>query len=104
MVRFVMTYWSIWGNRNRIIHAVNSTANIGVVVRNSEGQVCHWERESFPHVLNAETAEAIGARCAVIFAYELDLQHTIFEGDCSIVIKELQDSTSSFSAIFFFFF
>lgn len=70
-----------------------STVVVGVVIRDWEGSVIGWKRSSVGHVAIAEVAEALrsclGVRHAPCF----------IEGDCSNVVKELQDPDDSMAAI-----
>lgn len=44
----------------------------------------------FNRIKCPETAEAIAARCNVLFVHELHFRNVIFEGDCISVIRQLQ--------------
>ena len=64
-------------------------AGLGIVVRDSGGLVvaAMAEKISKPH--SVECLEALAARRAVIFAKEIGLQQSHFEGDSETVIKGL---------------
>ena len=62
---------------------------IGVVVRDSSGQVLATlsEKTKKPH--SVDCLEMMAARRAVVFAQEIGLQKCQFEGDSEIIIKAL---------------
>ena len=69
-------------------------AGIGVVIRNSNGEVIGALSESYFLLATVEEVEAIACRKAVSFAINLGLENVVFEGDSETIIKALNsDST-----------
>lgn len=60
---------------------------IGVVVRNSQGEVLTALSEIIPLPYSLVLVETLSARRAVLFIKELDLHSSIFEGDSAISIN-----------------
>ena len=65
-------------------------AGIGVVVRNSAGQVLVALAEKIKKPHNVDYLEMMAARREVIFAQEIGLQQCQFEGDSETIIKALK--------------
>ena len=72
-------------------------AGIGVVVRDSSGQVLAALTEKIKKPHSVDCLEMMAARRAVIFAQEIGLQKCQFEGDSKTIIKALKigDMSSS---------
>ena len=68
-------------------------AGIGVVVRDSSGQVIPALAEKVGKPCNTELLERLAARRAVIFATEIGIQQPHFEGDSKTIIKALKRGT-----------
>ena len=73
-------------------------AGIGIVVRNSAGQVLASLAEKIREPCTVEHLKTLAASRAVIFVAELGLQQAHFEGDSEFVIKALQMGTISSSS------
>ena len=65
-------------------------AGIGVVVRNSLGEVLAALSEIIPLPLSIVALETIAARQAVLFVRELGFSGTIFEGDSEEAISAIK--------------
>ena len=72
-------------------------AGIGVVIRNSSGQVIGAlsNRINLPSAL--DDVEAIAYRKAISFALELGVEEVVFEGDSETIIKALNSDSSCLS-------
>lgn len=68
-------------------------AGIGVVVRDSSGQVIAALAKKVGKPCNSELLEMLVARWAVIFATEIGIHQPHFEGDSETIIKALQRRT-----------
>nr|XP_023870397.1 uncharacterized protein LOC111982997 [Quercus suber] len=75
----------------------SDSAGIGVVIRNSEGEVMAALSEKIVKPQAAELFEILAARRAVLFSTKTGFYNSIFEGDSSTVINLLQDSNVSHS-------
>ena len=75
----------------------SESAGIGVVIRNSEGEVTAALSEKIVKPQTAELVEILVARRAVLFNSETDFYNSVFEGDSSTIIKLLQDRSVSHS-------
>lgn len=62
-------------------------AGIGVVVRNSQGDVMASLSEKIPMPPSVLLLETVAARRAVLFVLELGFRSSSFEGDSAISIK-----------------
>ena len=65
-------------------------AGIGVVVRNSVGEVKVTLAEKIRKPPTVEVLELLAARRAALFSEDLGLDKVIFEGDSEYVMKALQ--------------
>lgn len=65
-------------------------AGIGIVVRDSLGQVLAALAEKIKKPRIVDCLEMMAARRAVFFAQEIDLQQCHFEGDYEVIIKALK--------------
>ncbi|KAK9999768.1 hypothetical protein SO802_019371 [Lithocarpus litseifolius] len=70
-------------------------AGIGVVVRNSQGEIMAALSKKIPKPSSVVVLETLAARRAAYFVHELGFQDAIFEGDSEVSIKALQDGTST---------
>ena len=75
----------------------SESAGIGVVIRNSEGEIMAALFEKIVKPQAAELMEILAARRAVLLSTETGFYNSVFEGDSSTVIKFLQDSNVSHS-------
>nr|POE66068.1 putative ribonuclease h protein [Quercus suber] len=66
-----------------------NAAGLGVVIRDSCGRVVGALAERIPIPTSAAIVEALACRRALIFAKELNLMDTVFEGDAKQIIKAL---------------
>ena len=64
-------------------------AGVGVVIRNSNGEVIGALSESYFLPATVEDVEAIACRKAISFAINLGLENVVFEGDSETIIKAL---------------
>nr|XP_023921584.1 uncharacterized protein LOC112033036 [Quercus suber] len=67
-------------------------AGIGVVLRDSSGNVIAALSQWIDHTSSVELAEALAARRAVVLARELSLFDVIFEGDCLRIVQALKNT------------
>ena len=65
-------------------------AGVGVIVRNSKGEVKAALAEKIRKPPSVEALELLAARRAAIFSQELSLDRVIFEGDSEQVMRALQ--------------
>ena len=65
-------------------------AGLGVVIRNSEGQVMAALSEKIQKPHSVQSVELLAARRAITFCIETGFQNSIFEGDSKLVIKLLR--------------
>ena len=65
-------------------------AGIGVVVRNSCGEVMAALSEIIPKPASVAALETLAARRAVQFVQELDMKDPIFEGDSEVSISAIK--------------
>ena len=63
---------------------------IGVVVRNSCGEVMAALSEIIPKPASVSALETLAARRAVQFVQELDMKDSIFEGDSEVSISAIK--------------
>ena len=73
----------------------SESAGIGVVIRNSGGEVMASLLEKIVKPQTAELVEILAARRAVLFSREMGFFKSVFEGDSATVIKLLQDRNVS---------
>jgi len=64
---------------------------MGIVVRDSQGEVKAAMCDVIPYIRDPVVAEAIGARCAVQFGRNLGLESIEFEGDTREIILALRN-------------
>ena len=64
-------------------------ARLGVVIRDSSGQVVGALAERIPIPKSAATVEALACRRALIFAKELSIFEAVCEGDAEVIIRAL---------------
>ena len=77
------------GNFDAAFFDTSGCAGVGVVFRDSQGQVIAALSQKIPLVQSVELAEAMAARRALLFAKELSLFDVEIEGDCSRVLAAL---------------
>ena len=65
-------------------------AGLGVVIRDFRGRVICALAEGIPIPTSPAIVEALACRRAMVFAKELSLMDTIFEGDAEQIIKALR--------------
>ena len=70
-------------------------AGLGVVIRNSEGEVMVAPSEKIMKPSTVETLELLAARCAVAFFLEVGSQNSNFKGDSVSIINSLKDRDMS---------
>ena len=72
-------------------------AGIGVVIRNSTGQVLAALSEKIHAPASVTVLEMLAARRAAAFTRELGIERCILEGNSQIVVKALHDGDKTFS-------
>ena len=72
-------------------------AELGVVIRNSEGAVLAALSEKIMKPQTTELVEILAARHAVLFSIETGFHNSVIDGDSTSVIKLLQDRCMSHS-------
>ena len=80
--------WKI--NFDGAMYCESDEVGVGVIVRNSFGEVKVALAEKIRKPPSVEVLELIAARCATLFLDELGLDRVIFEGDSEQVMKALQ--------------
>ncbi|XP_023880426.1 uncharacterized protein LOC111992797 [Quercus suber] len=105
---FFTIAWSIWHNRNKIIHdesgippvqiwdfakniveefnEASTISGVGVIVRDDSGKVIAALCKALPSHFPVEWTEFLALEQGVLLAQELNLTHVIFESDASSVI------------------
>ena len=90
-------------NFDRAMFEDSGKAGIGVIIRNSRGEVMASLAKKIKNKKNnrssVETVELLAARWAVILVQELDFENSIFEGESEIVINPLQNNDRLESSI-----
>ncbi|XP_050255142.1 uncharacterized protein LOC126701039 [Quercus robur] len=86
-------------NFDSAVFEESGEAGIGVVIRNSAGEVMASLSEKIPLPATVEAVEMLAARRAVRFVQEVGLAESIFEGDSQSVILALQRNTMVNSGI-----
>ena len=72
----------------------NGSAGIGMVIRDSEGEIIAVLSQRTPIPFPVKMAEAMAACRALIFAQELSLSMVMMEGDCLRVVSALNSSVN----------
>nr|XP_023896666.1 uncharacterized protein LOC112008569 [Quercus suber]POE55647.1 hypothetical protein CFP56_44752 [Quercus suber] len=72
-------------------------AGIGVVIRNSSGQVIGALSDKIHLPSTVDDIEAIACRSAISFALEISVEEVVFEGDSETIIKALNSDSSCLS-------
>ena len=75
-----------------------SLAGIGVVVRNSAGEVEGALSSSIPKAQSVADLEALACLKAIQFALELGISRVVFEGDSAVVINALLHGAGAFAS------
>ena len=70
------------------------SADIGVAIRDSNGEIIAALSQRILLHFSVEMAEAMAARRALLFAQELSLYKVMMEGDCLRVVSALNSSVS----------
>lgn len=70
-------------------------AGLGVVIRNSKGEVMAALSKKIMKPPAMETVELLAARCAVAFSLEVSFRNSVFEDSSASIIKTLQDRNMS---------
>ena len=65
-------------------------AGIGVMIRNSNGEVVVALSEKIPYPDSVEVLEALAARRVALFAVEVGIFQSVFEGDSEMVCNALK--------------
>ncbi|KAL0000349.1 hypothetical protein SO802_014130 [Lithocarpus litseifolius] len=73
-------------------------AGIGVVIRNSSGQVIGALSDRIHLPSAVDDVEAIACRRAISFALEIGVEEVVFEGDSETIIKALNSDSSCLSS------
>ena len=77
----------------------NNKGDIGVVIRNENGEVMGAKASSINIEENSFCVEAKAMVSAMIFALEMSFTDVEFEGDALTVIKKMQEGEADFSTI-----
>lgn len=84
-------------NYDGAIFQDHGRAGIGVVIRNSMGEVMASLSQQIPLPTTVAQDEALAARRAIEFAVELGVTRAIIEGDSEIICKDLSNPSPSFA-------
>lgn len=84
-------------NYDGAIFQEQGRAGIGVVIRNSSGEVMASLSQQIPLPTTVAQVEASAARRAVEFAQELGITRAIIEGDSEIICNDLLNPSPSLS-------
>ena len=76
-------------NFDASVFACTRSSGVGVIVRNSLGEVMAGLSARGPAVANSEEAEALACRKAVEFAMDAGFTNLVIEGDNAAVIKAI---------------
>lgn len=74
------------------------SVGLGVVARDSNGQVLAWSRQRLPFIQEPEVAELMAAHLAINLAQQLQVRRIVIGGDFSNVIRDLQGQAICLSA------
>ena len=80
-------------NFDDAIFSTQSSAGLGMVVRDQAGLVLAALSQKIPMPTLVETVEVIAARRALVFAKELGFERVMVEGDSEIIIKAIKEKT-----------
>ncbi|XP_023892982.1 uncharacterized protein LOC112004977 [Quercus suber] len=86
-------------NSNGTVFSGENKSGLGVVVRNSSGQVMASCSKLVNQVYDSNEVEAMAAAWALSFAPEIGINNAVLEGDSLLVMKALTDPESSMSSI-----
>ncbi|XP_075668136.1 uncharacterized protein LOC142638032 [Castanea sativa] len=86
-------------NFDGAVFAESREAGIGVVIRNSNGEVVTALSEKIPYPDSVEVLEALTARRAAQFAVEVGICQSVFEGDSEVVCNALKAADGGHSSI-----
>ena len=70
-------------------------AGLGVIIRNSEGDVMASMSQQIPLPTIVAQVEALAVRRAAVFALEIGINKAILEGNSETIVKELMEPTPS---------
>ncbi|XP_050289950.1 uncharacterized protein LOC126728124 [Quercus robur] len=85
-------------NYDGAVFAESEEAGIGVIVRDSKGEVIAALAEKIPYPGSVEVLEALAARRAAKFVVELGLSAAEIEGDSEVVWRALKAADGAHSA------
>ncbi|KAL0013621.1 hypothetical protein SO802_000690 [Lithocarpus litseifolius] len=91
------TTWAVIGHA--IVNSRTHEAGLGVVIRNSRGQVMVALSEKIKKPPSVVALELLAARRAAVSVFETGFQNSVFEGDSLAVVKSLQGSGMENSAV-----
>nr|POE89664.1 putative ribonuclease h protein [Quercus suber] len=80
-------------NFDGALFSTQSSAGLGLVVRDSAGLVLATLSQEIPLPTSVETVEVIAARRALLFAKELGFERVMIEGDSEIIINAIREQT-----------
>nr|POE85249.1 putative ribonuclease h protein [Quercus suber] len=80
-------------NFDGTLFSTQSSAGLGLVVRDSAGLVLAALSQEIPLPTSVETLEVIAARRALLFAKELGFEREMIEGDSEIIINAIREQT-----------
>jgi ribonuclease HI len=85
-------------NWDAAVDSVNRRMGIGVVIRDSNGEVVATVSSPRNHITAPDIAEAVAALRAVTFCREVGFSKVVLEGDALQVVHALKSSTRNWSS------
>ena len=82
-------------NYDGALFSQQGKAGLGVIIRNSEGDVMASMSQQIPLPTIVAQVEAFAVRRAAVFALEIGINKAILEGDSETIVKELMEPTPS---------
>lgn len=86
-------------NTNGVVISKRKCVGIGVVVRDSKGEVIAALCKRIAGLMGALETEALAMEAAVQFAVDIGLREVVFEGDSMSICKMIQGSNEAKSSI-----
>ena len=82
-------------NYDGALFSQQGKAGLGVIIRNSEGDVMASMSQQIPLPTIVAQVEALAVRRAAVFALEIGINKAILEGNSETIVKELMEPTPS---------